>query len=204
MEILKKIIFALFFVATFGSISAQENINDAFKESYTSETNGKYSQAINQIKKFYKADSYEINIRLAWLSYEAGQYTESASYYSKCIKLKPLSVEALLGLTYPTSAMGNWDQVMDAYKKVIKIDKYNYSANLRLGQIYLNRKEYNKADEYFQLLLNMYPFTYDVVLNTAWNNFYMGKFREAKVLFEKVMWLNPGDESAQSGLDKIQ
>lgn len=204
MEILKKIIFALFFVATFGSISAQENINDAFKDSYTSETNGKYSQAINQIKKFYKADSYEINIRLAWLSYEAGQYTESASYYSKCIALKPLSVEALLGLTYPTSAMGNWDQVMDAYKKVLKIDKYNYSANLRLGQIYLNRKEYNKADEHFQLLLNMYPFTYDVVLNTAWNNFYMGKFREAKVLFEKVMRLNPGDESAQSGLDKIQ
>jgi len=204
MEILKKILLTFFFVATFGSVSAQEGINDAFRDSYLSEGNGHYSQAINQIKKFYQADSYEINIRLAWLSYEAGQYTESASYYSKCIALRPLSVEALLGLTYPTSAMGNWDQVMDAYKKVIKIDKYNYTANLRMGQIYLNRLEYDKADVHFQLLLNMYPFTYDVVLNTAWNYYYMGKFREAKVLFDKVMWLNPGDESAQSGLDNIK
>jgi tetratricopeptide (TPR) repeat protein len=204
MEILKKIIMIVIAASIFSGIAAQDKVQEAFKNSFTSESDGKYSQAINQIKKVYDADSYEINIRLAWLSYEAGQYTESVSYYSKCIKLKPLSVEALLGLTYPASAIGNWEQVIDAYSKVLKIDENNYSANLRMGQIYLNRQEYKKADEYFQVLLNMYPFTYDVVLNTAWNNYYMGKFREAKVLFEKVMWLNPGDSSAQTGLDSIK
>ncbi len=204
MEILKRMSLVLIMVMFIANINAQDNIAAAFKNSYTSEANGQYSKAVNQIKSVYNAGSYEINIRLAWLSYEAGQYTESASYYTKCIALRPLSVEALLGLTYPTSAMGNWDQVIDAYNKVLKIDKYNYTANLRLGQIYLNRKKYDMANSYFQLLINMYPFTYDVVLNTAWNNLYMGKFREAKVLFEKVLWLNPDDSSAKAGLDSIK
>ncbi len=183
---------------------AQDNIEVAFKNSYANEVKGEYSKAVNQMKKVYNASSYEINIRLAWLSYEAGQYTESLAYYTKCSELRPLSIEALLGLTFPASAMGNWEKVIIAYKKVLKIDKYNYTANLRLGQIYLNRTEYKAADNYLQLLLNMYPFTYDVVLNSAWNNYYMSKYREAKVLFERVMWLNPGDESAKSGLENIK
>jgi hypothetical protein len=50
----------------------------------------------------------------------------------------------------------------------------------------------------------MYPFTYDVVINTAWNYYYLGKLREAKVLFNKALLLNPGDESATKGIQAIK
>ncbi len=205
MEILKKSVLMLLFIGIVSiSLNAQSNIAEAFKDSYTQENKGEYSAAVIDLKKVYQKDSYAINLRLAWLSYLAGQYTESVSYYKKSISLKPLSIEALMGLTYPAAAMGNWEQVINAYLEVLKIDKANYTANLKLGQIYMSRTKYEIAEPYFKLLINQYPFTYDVVLNTAWNNYYLGRFREAKILFNKVLWLSPNDTSAMDGLSKIQ
>ena len=205
MEILSKIIIALVLSASVMiNAKAQTSLEKAFEESYLQEKNGNYSQAVIALSKFYNKGSYDINLRLGWLNYLAGQYTESVTYYNKCIALKPLSIEALFGLTYPASAMGNWEQVITAYKSVLKIDPNNYTANLKLGQIYLNRTEYAIAESYFQLVLNQYPFTYDVVLNAAWNYYYLGKFREAEILFNKVLLLNPGDTSATEALSKIK
>jgi tetratricopeptide (TPR) repeat protein len=115
-----------------------------------------------------------------------------------------LSIEARLGLTYPASAIGNWEQVITQYKDVLKIAPNNYTANLRLGQIYLNRKEYQTAAKYLELMINQYPFTYDVMISTAWNYYYEGKLREAKILFQKVLLIYPKDESATLGLSNIK
>ena len=201
MEVLKKIIVIVFIISSYGlKGQTTEEIIAAFKSSYTQEYNGKYSDAVNTIKKVYVASSYPINLRLGWLSYLAGQYSDAVSYYSKAIKIRPLSIEARLGMTYPASAMGNWDNVITQYKEILKIDPNNYTANLKLGQIYYGRKNYTAAEKYFDVVINSYPFTYDGVIGAAWNYLKMGKLREAKVLFEYALMLNPGDESATAGM----
>lgn len=202
MEILKKltITFLLFIGITFTVEAQEDKILKAFSESYIYEKTGNYSMGAEALKKVYDANSYAVNLRLGWLTYQAGQYTASMSYYNTCIALMPLSIEALLGFTYPASAAGNWDIVVAKYQEILKIDANNYTANLNLGQIYFFRKDYKKAANYFDLLLNHYPFTYDVVIKTAWNNYYLGKTREAKVLFQKANYLNPNDASATDGL----
>jgi len=205
MEFLKYILVSIILIAlTSRSSFAQSKIETAFSNSYTMEYNGEYSKSSLELKKVYSKDSYEINVRLGWLNYMSGQYTESVTYYNRASSIMPLSIESLLGITYPLSAMGNWEQVIKAYNGILNIDKNNYTANLKLGQIYLNRAEYQKAQAYFKLLLNQFPFTYDVVLNTAWNNYYLGKFREATVLFNKALLINPRDESAKKGLELIK
>jgi len=205
MEFLKYLSISIILITlTSKSSFAQSDIETAFSNSYTMEYNGEYSKSSLELKKVYSKDSYEINVRLGWLNYMSGQYTESVTYYNRASSIMPLSIESLLGITYPLSAMGNWEQVIKAYNGILNIDKNNYTANLKLGQIYLNRTEYQKAQAYFKLLLNQFPFTYDVVLNTAWNNYYLGKYREATVLFNKALLINPGDESAKKGLELIK
>lgn len=201
-----KIISLLILLSLSFSLSAQNpnELQNAFKQSYIQESEGKYSEAIQSLKKYYDKDSYEINLRLGWLTYLAGSYIESISYYNKSINIRPLSIEARLGLTYPSSAIGNWDQVVKQYKDILKMAPSHYTANLRLGQIYLNRKEYDKASDYLELLINQHPFTYDVMISAAWNYYYEGKLREAKVLFQKVLLIYSNDESALLGLSKIK
>ena len=187
-------------------IFAQENLDNvlkAFSQSYTYETKGEYANAIKEMVGVYTSDSYEQNVRLGWLSYEAGKFTESVAYYEKALALKPLSEEARMGIVYPASALGNWDQVLTHYLKILENNPGNTTVNYRIGNIYYERKDYAKAFTYFEKVVNLYPFGYDALLMYAWTNLKLGKNREAKVLFNKVLMLSPSDSSALEGLGLI-
>jgi tetratricopeptide (TPR) repeat protein len=198
---------SILFLTLFTSLAKAQDykaLQDAFSSSYTMETAGNYSGAIEVIKKVYNESSYEINIRLGWLNYLAGMFTESTAYYSKCIQLMPYSIEARLGYALPAYAMGNSEQVVTKYLEILKIDPNNYTTLYRLGTIYYGRKEYNAAYKQFEKLANMYPFDYDALHMFGWTNFRMGKLNEAKVLFNKALLVKPNDASALEGLSLIK
>jgi len=186
------------------SLFAQEEIIDAFKDSYTLEKNGDYADAVKKLKSIYKADSYELNLRMGWLYYLNGQLTESSSFYNKAIALKPYAIEPKFGLAYPISVQEKWDKIITLYNDILEIDPQNTTANYRLGLIYYNRKNYEKASVYLEKVVNLYPFDYDSLILFAWNNFMLQKTREARVLFNKVLMYNPGDQSALDGLKLIK
>lgn len=207
MGILKKHYITLFVAILLGlNATAQdyESLRNAFSKSYELENEGKYSKAINALKEIYNADSYELNLRLGWLNYNAGMYTESASFYRKAVNLMPHSIEAKFGLALPVYALGNVDEVMNIYKDILKIAPQNYTANYRMGNIYYGREDYSTAYKYFEKIVNMHPFDYDALHMFGWTNLKMGKVREAKVLFNKALMNRPEDSSAKQGLDLIK
>jgi tetratricopeptide (TPR) repeat protein len=193
---------ALFTLA--GTAQNYTKMREAFKESYTLENEGDYSGAIDKVKEVFNEDSYEVNLRLGWLNYNAGMYTESASFYRRAISLMPYSIEAKFGLALPVYAQGNVDEVIRIYKDVLKIDAKNYTANYRLGTIYYGRKDYTTAYSFLEKLVNMYPFDYDALHMFGWTNYRLGKMREAKVLFNKALMNQPNDDSAKEGLEMIK
>ncbi len=205
MDILKKGLVILLFIAA-PMVKAQDNtaIQEAFKQSYELEYKGEYSKAVNLMKEIYNEDSYEINLRLGWLTYLSGNFTEAIPYYQKSIQLKPLSIEARLGMVYPASAMGNWTHVENMYNEILEIDPQNSVVNYRMGLIYYGREDYNTAAKYFEKVINLYPFGYDGVIMMAWTNFKLEKAREAKVLFQKALLISPGDASATEGLELLK
>ncbi len=201
-----KIITLSFILLIVGNISfAQdyEAIQNAFAQSYSNEYNGDYTKAIDDIKKVYDENSYEINLRLGWLTYMAGLFTESLSFYQKAISLKPMAIEAKLGYVYPASAMGKWELVKKQYNDILAIDAQNVTANYRLGSIYYGNEDYTSALKYFEKVVNLYPFDHDGLLMYAWTNLKLGKMKEAEVLFHKVLMNTPNDASALEGLGLI-
>lgn len=205
MEFLKKsmILLALASMMQFATGQTQAQIT-AFDSSYKLEKAAKYVDAINAIKAVYEENSYEMNMRMGWLNYLVGQQTTSMSYYLKAIALNPYAIEARFGYIVPASVIGNWEAVKDQYTQILKIDPQNTKANYYLGLIYYNSKEYNKADKHFEICANLYPFDYDSVLMYAWNSYFIGKLREAKVLFTKCLMIRPNDKSATDGLSLIK
>lgn len=179
-------------------------LQEVFEETYELEYSGEYSKAIGLLKEVYNEESYEINLRLGWLTYLSGNFTEAIPYYQKSIQLKPLSVEARLGLVYPASSVGNWTQVETMYKEILKIDPQNSLVNYRMGLINYGREDFNAAVQYFQKVINLYPFDYDGIIMMAWTNFKLEKPREAKVLFQKALLISPGNESALEGLELLK
>jgi tetratricopeptide (TPR) repeat protein len=179
-------------------------LQEAFRKSHLYESKGNFSEAIAVLKTVYQEDSYETNLRLGWVTYLGGLFTESAAFYQKAIKLKPYSIEARIGFANPASALGNWDQVITHYNEILDIDPQNTLVNYRMGSIYYGRQDYAKAEKYLEKVINLYPFDYDSMILFAWTNFKLGKFREARVVFNKVLLNRPGDTSALEGLSLIK
>ncbi|MCB2201206.1 tetratricopeptide repeat protein [bacterium] len=191
----------------FNSVLFAQDFNglqEVFEETYELEYSGEYSKAIGLLKEVYNEESYEINLRLGWLTYLSGNFTEAIPYYQKSIQLKPLSIEARLGLVYPASSLGNWTQVETMYKEILKIDPQNSLVNYRMGLINYGHEDFNAAAQYFQKVINLYPFDYDGTIMMAWTNLKLEKQREARVLFQKALLISPGDESALEGLELLK
>ena len=188
------------------SVSGQDfnDIKDAFQQSYIEEATGEFVKALNSLKEVYDEDSYELNLRLGWLSYQSGNFTESLAYYNKAISLMPYAIEPRFGIVYPGAAIGNWSMVLGQYEKILEISPNNSVAMHRLGLILYGREDYESAKKYFEKVVNLYPFDYDALSMLAWTNFKLNKFREAKVLFQKALLHTPGGTTAIEGLNLLE
>lgn len=198
MEILNKRLVVVFACMTLSfCILSQSDVavREALKKSYDSEYQLKYQKAIEDLQGVYEPTSYELNLRIAWLSYKVGKYTESVNYYKKAIVKMPMSIEAKLGVVYPLGALEKWDQVVDNYLAIVKIDGFNATANYRLALIYYNRGDYGNSWKYLQKYVNLYPFDYDGNSLAGWIKYSVGKKEEAFVFFKKALMVNPYDTS---------
>ncbi len=176
----------------------------AFQQSYEAEADSNFSEAIEHLVKIYQDQSYELNLRLGWLYYLNGDYPRSLNYYHRAMDLLPYAVEAKLGYVLPQSAMGNWDEVINIYQEILKADPHNTLVNYRMGAIYYQRQDYQLAFQFLEKVVNFYPFDFDSVILLAWTNYRLGKYREAKVLFEKALMIVPENPSAIEGLGLIE
>ncbi len=207
MEFLRKTIVmacAMALLAVGLPARGQEAVIGAFEESYALEAVGNYRQAAAVLNRVYQSDSYEINLRLGWLNFQAGSMEESMNFYSRAITLKPYGIEARFGFVLPLSAMGRWDEVAEQYRRILETDSQNTLANYRMGLILYNRGQFERAETHLEKVVNLYPFDYDSLLLFAWIKFQLGKTREARILFNKVLMHSPGDPSALEGLSLIK
>ncbi len=205
MKTISKIIILVAIVFQSMTVFSQSgDLQKAFVESYTQEYNKKYTEAIASLVKVYSEKSYEINLRLGWLSYINGNYPQSQSYYQKAINLKSYSIEAKLGMIKPLSALESWDKVLLQYEEILKIDPQNANTNYWAGIIYYNRKKYETAAKYFEKGVNLYPFDYDSNHMLGWTYLNLGRAQDAKTLFKKALLSHPGDASATDGLSKCK
>lgn len=181
---------------------AQADQSAAFATSYAAEAKADYPEAISALKEIYN-NSYEQNLRLGWLYFLAKNYTVSAQYYQKAVDQRPYAIEPKFGLVKPLNALNQVDKLLVLYEAILKVDGQNTQANYWLGVIYLNRKAYDRAVKYFERVVNLYPFDYDVNLSLAWTYLNLGRKPDARALYQRVLLIRPGDADATAGLKRL-
>ncbi|HBH05819.1 MAG TPA: hypothetical protein DDX92_04360 [Flavobacteriales bacterium] len=189
---MKKIILS---VVLFGAVAVngQTSRLESFEKSYIQESYKNYEGAIQWILDIYDENSYVDNLRLGWLNYLQGEYPKSRTYYEKCVELKPESIEALVGITYPVYALSDQNELKRIYLRILKIDP-NYSYALyNLASIYYLEKDYKSADELLLQSLKMFPFDYESNLLMARIKVGLGEIESAKEYYQIALLYNPGD-----------
>ena len=195
----------LFFVINLSSKTPDEKVK-SFNTSIRYEKEGNIDKAIESLTSIYAVnkDNYLLNIRLGWLYYQKKDYSKSKEYYSEALNIHPNSIETKFGLTLPLSAKNEWDKVKELYLNVLKIDAMNYTANLRLGQIYLQNSDYNNAKKHLEIAYNSFPSYYEPNLSLGWSYYYLGYKDKAKTFLTQALMLNEGDSLATEGLNLIR
>ncbi len=198
----------LFYIILFLTISnfaiAQTALEKAFSASYTKEYEKNYTEAIAAIKNNYNADNYFINLRIGWLYYYSENYQSAAQYYEIASKLKPTSVEALLGLAKSNYELKKWDSLYANYKRILSIDTNNTTANYGLGLSAYYKKQFTEAETYAAKVLKLYPFDYDSNLLMAGSKLSLAKIEEAKVFYNNVLLIRPNDATAKQVLNSLK
>jgi tetratricopeptide (TPR) repeat protein len=159
-----------------------------------------YVSAIETILSLNDSTSYEVNLRLGWLSYKASQKKKSLNYYYKAIQLMPKAIEPRYGYGFPAYLLEDYSDLIEQDKKILEIDPNSKTINGNLGSIYYYSKEYKKALPYFEKVVSLYPFDYDNNLMLGWTNLKLGKNNEAEKYFNVVLLYSPKDASAKEGL----
>ena len=195
----------LFFAINLNSRTPDEKVK-SFNESIKHENNKNIDKAIESLRSIYASnkENYLINIRLGWLYYQKKDYSKSKEYYSEAVIINPKSIEAKLGLTLPLSAKNEWDKIKELYFDILKLDAMDYTANLRLGQIYLQNADYNNAKKYLEIAFTSFPSYYEPNLSLGWTYYYLGNKDKAKMLLTQALMLNESDSLAEEGLKLVQ
>lgn len=186
------------------SLRAQDAMTAAFAKSYSYEKGDLYLQAIDILKEVYQEKHYEVNLRLGYLYYLAGQHQESVKYYTKSIEINPTCIQAKLGMALPNAAMKKWDVVIKLYEEILVIAPSSSYVSYKLGLLHYERKNYAAAFKCFELVYNLYPFDYEGLLMMGWTNLQLGKKAEAKNFFSRTLLIAPNDKSALDGLAQLK
>lgn len=136
-------------------------------------------------------------------SVEADQIARE--HFQKAIDIDPTYSLAYSGmsLTYfnewSCQLWERWDVsrkgAFDWAKKAIDLDEQNYVAALVLGRIYLYEAEYDTAEHYLRRALRLNPNDIDNLIQIASCFVYLGYVKEAEKLYNKVLQLNPLNQS---------
>ncbi len=194
----------LLFIFAFANAQTDKFLT-AFEESYAFEENQEYNKAANTLEKIYlnHLSNYELNLRLGWLRYSAGNYKDSENYYTKALELKPMSLEALYGQMLPLLAQQKYNSMLKLSDKALSIAPDDSRAEYYIGLASYYKKNYVKSEKYLEKAINKYPFDLDINLMLGWTKFALGKKNEAKSLFLVAQRKSPQNHRVKKALDLI-
>ncbi|MEW5692709.1 MAG: hypothetical protein AB1765_05385 [Candidatus Hydrogenedentota bacterium] len=175
------------------------DIASLYKESYKYEATTNYIDAFRVLVPVHEkySQTYTINLRFGWLTYLMKKYKDAEEYYKQAELAAPYSLEAKNGIALVYLAKEEWLKAEEKCNQTLKIDYYNYYANLYLITSYKNQKKYEEAEAIARKMLYVYPTNVTFLTELGIVLFYQGKEEEAYSIFDNVLILDPENITAK-------
>jgi tetratricopeptide (TPR) repeat protein len=180
-------------------------LDAAWKSSLASEAAYKYADAHKSINDVYKTNqkSYQVTVRLAWLSYLIGDYAAADKYYNLAIHLAPSAIEPKVGRLYPQIAQSQFTQAATLGAQITKLDKQNY-AGLYWQAYALHKQNKSKiAESLLEQLNEAYPSDTSVLNLLGEVRAALHQRGPARAAFQQVLALDPNNATATQQLKSL-
>lgn len=175
------------------------DVAGAYARSFGYERTEAYDDAVRALAPVYDAypNGYTVNLRMGWLFYLNGNYTNAVAHYEVAEAAAPTALEPKLGRLLPLLAQERWAEAEALGYQVVSVDHYSYYGNLRLAAAL---RMQGKADAAYQVALKMvaaYPTDVLYLVELARTIDARGDPDEARRIFGEVLILDPENEAAR-------
>ena len=178
-----------------------DEVKSQYFKSYDYELLGKYEEAIKVLSPLYAKypKGYTLNLRFGWLFYLKKSYADSIKYYKKASLLNTYALDPRLGLIRVYLDTHLYKEAEKVANELLKIDYYNYYANIYMIQSLNAQKKYDISIKITQKMLALYPTDVSflellAVVYKQINSPYLEK------LYEDILVLDPNNVYVRSNL----
>ncbi|MCF6200646.1 MAG: tetratricopeptide repeat protein [Hydrogenimonas sp.] len=176
----------------------EESVKKAYYDSYNYEKMGDYEDAIKSLIPIYKAypNAYTPNFRLGWLFYLNGNFKNALMHYQKAASAVKSAVKPKLGIVEVYMLQGKYDDAIRLCGDILKMDYYNYYANLYLAKTVLAKGDLMNAEAVVLKMLSLYPT--DTLFLEVLASIYLKENRkeDAAKIYEDILILDPKNVAA--------
>jgi len=149
-----------------------------------------------------RATAGSIAMNYAINSMDAGNYKAAEYYLGKAMPLYPFEKKYFHLADY-YSKTGNISGTISVTEKFLEFQPYSKPGLMQAGIAYAEAKDYEKADEKFDLFLKYYPNDNETMSDKAKVLYLKGEKQPAIDLYNKILSLYPLDETAHANLMAI-
>ncbi len=123
--------------------------------------------------------------------------------FKRAIALDPGSAPAHAGYGWYLGYMGRLEEALPQLQRAREIDPLSPETVVNIGEAFMYRREYARADEYFRQAIAMAPDFYDSYNQQGWNLVCQARTADAVPVFEKAAALSPDFTQTQMDLGTI-
>lgn len=180
---------------------AADSAPDLYRQSYAAEARGDYTGAVEFMDRLGPTGAtYVAKLRKGWLYYLAGRHAPAAEAYQRAADLEPASVEARLGAMLPLMALRRWKDAERFGEEVLALAPGDFTAASRLAFIQYSQGQWARAEPLYRRALASWPSSTEMRAGLGWSLLKLGRFKEAREVFEAVLLFAPDQLSAREGM----
>lgn len=152
-----------------------------------------YARSLEYLKKALAQDSTDPEIfNSLGITYSSiGDTVKAISNYRRAVSMDGTNLDFLHNLGSICLTSGRHDEARKALEKMIELDTTDTEAHFLLGNIYLTRKDYVKAEQFFDIAAERSPKQPRYLYYQAQAKDRLKKRDEAEVIYKKALELYP-------------
>jgi tetratricopeptide (TPR) repeat protein len=128
--------------------------------------------------------------------HDAGKFADAIAKYDQALKIDPANTGAMYEKAFSLQSMGKAEEGLPLLEKVIRENKEPGAYNL-LGNIYDDKKDYDKAIAYYNKGIAAFPKYQRLYYNLSVSYLFQKKFPEAEAAAAQAIKLDPRHASSQ-------